>query len=398
MPGSVVERGKGRWFLRVDAGRDPVSGKRRQATRTVAARNLTEARAALARFAVEVGQGGHGRGTDARTVADACREWLEVATPGLAANTAATFADSLRRYALGRIGEVRLSKLQTHDLDRLYAELLAGGGRGGRPLSASTVRKVHVPLSLALGQALRWGWIGANPAAAARAPAEPKSVISPPEVQACRKLLEVAEAKDPEWAMFLRLAAATGRRRGELCALRWDAVDLDGATVTIRRTVEIVPGEGVPVREWPKSAAGVRQIAIDPATVEVLRAGRQRQASAAAACGVALGAGAFVFSTDPAGRRPWDPRLATHRFTRLRREAGLGDTVRLHDLRHYVATQLLAAGYDPVSVAGRLGHDPKMLLSTYAHWVPARDRDQAAFLGSLLDGPPKPSTDLPQAG
>ncbi len=73
MPGSVVERGKGRWFLRVHAGRDPVSGKRRQATRTVAACNLTEARAALARFAVEVGQG-HGRGTDACTVADACRE------------------------------------------------------------------------------------------------------------------------------------------------------------------------------------------------------------------------------------------------------------------------------------------------------------------------------------
>ncbi|MGH9130897.1 MAG: site-specific integrase [Acidimicrobiales bacterium] len=201
--------------------------------------------------------------------------------------------------------------------------------------------------------------------------------------------MSLAERDDPEWATFLRLSAATGRRRGELCALAWDAVDLEDATITIRRAIEIVPG-GIHVRESPKSAAGVRQIALDAVTAAALRAQRVQASEVALACGVSLGRRAFVFSGDPAGAQPWHPNHVTRKFISLRRAAGLGDTVRLHDFRHYVGSQLVAAGYDPVSIAGRLGHDPKVLLSTYAHWMPARDKDQADFLGRLLDGPVRP--------
>lgn len=386
MAGSVTQRGKDRWFLRVDACRDPLTGRRRQVTRTVSARNVTEARKALAQLATEVEAGRHDRGTDARTVADACLEWLAMAGPSMAGNTTAAFGEALQRYVAPRIGKVPLAKLRAHDLDRLYSTLLASGGRGGRPLAPATVRKVHVALSLALAQAVRWEWLPANPARNASPPSAPPAEIAPPDPDTCRKLLGLAEQSDPEWATFLRLSAATGRRRGELCALAWDAVDLKGATITIRRAIEVVPG-GIHVRESPKSAAGVRQIALDSVTVAALAAHRGRAEEAALACGVSLGRKAFVFSRDPAGEHPWHPERVTRKFIRLRRAAGIGDTVRLHDLRHYVGSQLVAAGYDPVSIAGRLGHDPKVLLSTYAHWMPARDKDQAEYLGRLLDGP-----------
>jgi integrase len=77
----------------------------------------------------------------------------------------------------------------------------------------------------------------------------------------------------------------------------------------------------------------------------------------------------------------------THRFERLRRRAGLFG-IRLHDLRHYVATELISAGVDARTVAGRLGHaNPNVTLNTYAAWMPARDQEAAALIGSLLDSP-----------
>ncbi len=343
MAGSVTQRGKDRWFLRVDASRDPVTGRRRQVTRTVTARNVTEARKALAQLATEVEAGRHHRGTDARTVADACREWLALASPNMAGNTAARFDEVVRVYVVPRIGSVPLAKLRAHDLDRLYATLSASGGRGGRSLAPATVRKVHVALSLALAQAVRWEWLPANPARNASPPSAPPAEITPPDPETCRRLLSLAERDDPEWATFLRLSAATGRRRGELCALAWDAVDLEGATITIRRAIEIVPG-GIHVRESPKSAAGIRQIALDSVTVAALRAQRVRACEVALACGVRLGRKGYVFSPDPAGETPWHPNHVTHKFIRLRRSAGIGDTVRLHDLRQPARRRWLRPG------------------------------------------------------
>lgn len=74
----------------------------------------------------------------------------------------------------------------------------------------------------------------------------------------------------------------------------------------------------------------------------------------------------------------------TRRFRRLCDSAGL-EGVRLHDLRHYVATQLLAAGVDVRTVAGRLGHrNAATTLNVYAHFVPEADRRAADVLAGLL--------------
>jgi len=89
--------------------------------------------------------------------------------------------------------------------------------------------------------------------------------------------------------------------------------------------------------------------------------------------------------------------VVTHRFTRLRRRVGL-EHIRLHDLRHYVATQLISGAVDVRTVAGRLGHvNPSVTLSTYAAWVPARDQEAALLMGSFLDPVRSPDESAPVA-
>lgn len=92
------------------------------------------------------------------------------------------------------------------------------------------------------------------------------------------------------------------------------------------------------------------------------------------ALGVLLGDDSYVFNRDPEGLLPWRPDAVTQRWIRLRRRAGLGE-VPLHGLCHFVATQLLSAGVDLRTVAGRLGHaNPSVTMQVYAHFSPERDR------------------------
>ncbi len=99
---------------------------------------------------------------------------------------------------------------------------------------------------------------------------------------------------------------------------------------------------------------------------------------------------ALIFASDRDGRHPWRPEMVTQRWGRLRCGIGLRH-VRLHDLRHFVATELLTAGIDLRTVANRLGHArTSTTLDIYWAWVPARDRDAADHLGALLASDPTP--------
>src|SRR5438105_4888326 len=132
-------------------------------------------------------------------------------------------------------------------------------------------------------------------------------------------------------AVYLRLAAVTGARRGELCALKWSDVDLADGEVLIARSLALGTHEVV---EKQTKTYRSRRIALDPGTVKALEEQRTRMENRAEICEAELVADAYVFARDVAGRVPWRPDSgATGRFLRLRKKAGL-DTVRLHDLRH----------------------------------------------------------------
>jgi integrase len=184
--------------------------------------------------------------------------------------------------------------------------------------------------------------------------------------------------------VLLWLAATTGARRGELCALRWSSVDLDAAELVIVRNLIVRGGQLV---EKDTKTHAARRIALSDDSIALLEEHRRRCAERAQACGVPLTADTYVFSFDPAGRQPMNPDSVTHRFGRLAKQVGLH--TRLHDLRHYAATQLIAGGVDVRTVSGRIGHagGGATTLRVYTHFQAAPDRRAAELLEQTLRRP-----------
>jgi integrase len=125
---------------------------------------------------------------------------------------------------------------------------------------------------------------------------------------------------------------------------------------------------GGKAREKATKTHQIRRVGLDPDTVEVLREQRQRYEEHVGALGVAPAKDAFVFSYEPDHSRPCDPDGVSHRYKRMCRELCI--ETHLHSLRHYVATELIAAGFDVRSVAGQLGHGGggSTTLRVYAAW------------------------------
>ncbi len=312
------------------------------------------------------------------TFGELCEVWFRHAGSYLAPNTLVETRRILDTALLPRLAGAPLAKLRPEHLDGVYAELLRHGRSDGRPMSPATVQRVHGVARRALSVGVRWGWLAANPAFQAMPPRSMRRAIIPPTPDDVLRLIEAADA---DLATFVLLAATLGARRGELCGLRWDDVDLDAGHVDIVRAIVIVDGRCV---EAPTKTRQARRISLDRTTIDALRAHRRRGEKAARRAGVAWGRDAFVFSHEPGGREPWRPDSTSRAFRHLRHEVGL-DHVRLHDLRHFVATRLLTAGIDVRTVSGRLGHSlTSTTLNVYSAFVPDADRHAADIIGRLV--------------
>jgi len=136
----------------------------------------------------------------------------------------------------------------------------------------------------------------------------------------------------------------------ELLGLRENRFDFDNQEV--RLSANYIVKRGKRIDKPPKDGEG-RRVSLDPLTCELFRDAAQHRRAARAGPGVEVPEDAYVFSPDPAGREPWNPDTMTHRYRRYARRVGI--TSSLKELRHYSATQLLAAGTDLNTVAGRLG-------------------------------------------
>lgn len=365
MKGFMRRRGDA-WELRVYLGADAVTGKQRYASRTVRG-GKREAERELAKMIVAAEGGQVARTTT--TVGELLDAWLEQAARDFSPKTVLESRGFIERTIKPALGQMPLSKLRTADIDRFYVRLQApGGGKSGDALAPGTIRRIHGILRRALEQGVRWGWLGVNPALRSSPPRVPAPALAPPAPEAVARLFALARQRDPELAVFVMLAAGTGARRGELVALRWTDVDLDAGTLTIGRGLVIGP-EGL-VEKGTKTHA-VRRISLDPTTIAELGSQRDRARARAELCGLTVLDDGFVFSSDVVGSQPWRPDSTTRAFRQLCRAAGITG-VRLHDLRHYVATRLLAAGVDVRTVAGRLGHrNAATTLNVYAHFLNA---------------------------
>ena len=385
--GYIEQLPSGSYRAVVSAGSDPLTGKPRYLRET--ADDYDAAEAALAKLHRQVDEDQHPK--TAITVRQAITQWLEVVELGH--TTRERYDDLIRLYVLPTFGDMPAGKVDAELLERFYArlhrcrELCSGRARAGhacRPLSTSTTRKIHYVIRGALERAVRWRYLGVNKAAMARAPSPRPTEPDPPDAKEVAALLNKAWA-DPEWGLLLWLTMITGSRRGEVSALRWHHVDFDRAILWVHRS-NAQTKNGIKEKETKTQQR--RKIALDPHTLSLLRGHRELWGQRCAALGVELDADAFVFSPAPDGSTPYAPRSITQKYRRLAIQLKLRST-RLHSLRHYSATELVAAGVDLRTVAGRLGHGSggATTLKVYSAWVDEADRRAASTMAGLMPTP-----------
>jgi integrase len=386
--GTKRKRREGVWEVRVYLGRDPVTGREKQMSKTV----YGGAKAADEVLRDLIGNRAprtDGIGVSFGQLLD---QWLaECERLELSPTTLRAYRSQIELTIRPALDKILLTRLTAKHLDDLYGAMKNAGK------APKTIRNHHAIISSALHQAARWGWVRTNVAELAKPPRIAQRRVNAPSVDVVRSVIERAEERDPRLAALLMLGALTGMRRGELCGLRWSDVNLESGELEVSRAVILAPGG---LAEKTTKTGRVRPVALDEVGVALLVEYRATVDAWAGAAGAALGGASYVFSPYFDGSKPFRPDNVTGFFIRVRDSLGFDD-VRLHDLRHFTATQLIGAGVDVRTVAERLGHsDASLTLRVYSHAIRERDRTAAEIMGRVLGPsrrPPSLEAARPQA-
>lgn len=251
------------------------------------------------------------------------------------------------------------------------------------PLAGGSIRVIHAILSGAFTRAVRWGWIAVSPIEQTEPPSVPRPNPSPPTAEEAAAILTEAW-KDPDWGVLIWFAMTTGARRGEVCGLRWSHLDLDAGVAKFQASIGQIAGD---VWEKDTKTHQHRRVTLDAELVDVLREHRARCDERAALVDTRVRRDGFVFSSLPDCSKQLSPDSVTQRYGRL--ASRLGIDTHLHSLRHYSATELIAAGVDIRTVAGRLGHagGGSTTLRTYTAFVLEADQRAASALAARRPRP-----------
>jgi integrase len=373
MRGNITRRGKASWRIKFDLGADPITGKR--LTRFVTVRGKRQdAERELTRLLSDADNSTL-VGPTKVTVAAYLTTWFD-GLSGLAPTTIERYRDIIDRQTIPIIGHIELQKLKPVHLRHWLDGLVATGGRDGRPLSARTVGHAYRVLRSALQSAVALELVSRN---VADVPKPPKVEVTETEILTANQLAAVKEAlRGHTIAPIVSLAIATGMRRGELLALQWGDVNLDGASLKVKRSLEQTRA-GLRFKA-PKTKHGWRTISLPPSAIDTLRSHRRQQLEFRIALGLGKpGSDALVFCT-PEGE-PISPNYLSIIWRRLT-EAKRLPKVRFHALRHSHASALIAAGIDVVTVS-RHG-SPAVTLNVYAHLFAKTDVTAAAAIERVI--------------
>lgn len=347
--GSIFQRRDGRW-----AGKVALPWEAGGGVKTVYGKSAAEVQAKLLEVRTTVAAGkfpGDGR----TTVAAFLDSWLAQLDGKVKPATSANYRTVCAAYIAPSLGKVKLAALRAQHVERMMREL------ADRGLSARTQQLARSVLRRALATAIRWRLVTTNAAAESEPPKQEAGEGRALTADECRALIAAAEGEE---RLFVVLGLTTGARRGELLGLQWADVDLDGAELTIRRTLSAAPG-GVAVGT-PKTQGSARTVALPRLAVDALREHRKHQAARRLAAS-SWAEGDWVF-TSSAGT-PVHPRNLNRAFTRLCAQAGLdAELAHPHALRHTFATLGLEAGQSLDVVSKSLGHSSiRVTADVYGH-------------------------------
>ena len=371
MSGHVRQRGKNRqWYAVIDVIKD---GKRKRHWQKLEGTytGKREAQKACERLIAQQDEGTYvdpSKMPVAGFVRSRIDQWE--AADDITARTAQRYRQLATNQIAPHIGTKPLQKLSRLDLEAWHTALRNGG------LAPRTIGHAHRVLSKALRDAEKDNLIVKNATKLQRAPkVADDEVVIVPDIPALMTALQ-------GWrhGTVAMVALFTGMRLGEVLALRWSNVDLDGKVIRVREALEQTKQFGVRFKP-PKSRAGRRDITLPDILVDALREHRKTQLELR----MQLGAGklpddALLFATIEG--KPWAPNLLSTLW--LNFALRIGVKVTFHALRHTHASQLIDQGVDIVTISKRLGHaKPDITLRTYAHMFRKDDSRAAAAINAM---------------
>jgi integrase len=328
------------------------------------------------------------------TVAQWIERWIASGAPGrrkkkVGRRTLERYEELLRCHVIPTLGTRPLQQLQATEIDSLYANIESA-------MSARSAHHVHTVFSAALSAAVRTGLIVTSPMArVTRVPSPGESDHG--QVLDAEQLGELVKGfRGLALYPIVTVAAFTGARRNEILALRWVDLDASEKTLRIERAIEET-NEAGRVLKNPKTSRGKRTIQIDDDLLALLLVERDKHLRIKAGVpeGIAvdlslvkLPADALMFPSPPAPGEDFSftklrgPENVTKEFMRRARKLGFPQ-LRFHDLSGNHETILLDSGVPVHVVAARCGHDPAVLLRTYAKRTKKADTSAAVAIGLL---------------
>jgi integrase len=379
MKGHIRERSPGHWAIVIDV-RDPQTGKRKRRWHSFKG-TKREAGIKRAELIAAIGRGDYVEPSKT-TVADFVRARVDQweAAGDISARTAQRYRQLVENQIVPHLGTKTLQKLRPLDIEGWHTTLRNGGrvrDKGG--IAARTIGHAHRVLGKALADAAKNDLITRNVAKAEPAPkVTDNEMVIVQDVPGLVDRLRGSRLYAP--AM---VALFTGMRLGEVLALRWSRINLDGKVLIVREALEQTRAHGIRFKP-PKSKAGRRDITLPDVLIDVLRDHRK----AVLELRMQLGTGrlpddALLFATSDG--RPLSPTAVSTAWADLAGRIGISD-VTFHALRHTHASQLIHEGVDIVTISKRLGHaKPDITLRVHAHLFHKDDGKAAAAINAALN-------------
>ncbi len=372
----VRKRSKGSWEIYLDAGLDPVTGKRLRHSETIrGSKKLAKQR--LAELQVEVEQGSYVRQPKQLTVASWLEQWLkDYVELHCSPRTVESYRSIVHKHLIPALGRLPLTKLEPYHIQDYHTRKLSQGhinGRGG--LSRRSVQYHHVILSEALKNTVKLGLLTRNVCRAVDPPSPERKEMATLTSDEVPDFLEAIKVSPYRTLFYVGLF--TGLRRSELLGLQWGDLNLELASLSVVRTLHQLDSGEYVIRP-PKTKKSKRVVDLSPNVALLLLQHRKEQEVQRALLGKPLREDDWVFAH--LDGKPLRPGTVSHAFSKLSHK-GIIPKIRLHDLRHSHATLLLEDGMDINVVKQRLGHSSAAFtLDTYGHVTP---RMQRAVIDSL---------------
>lgn len=392
--GHCEDRGQGHWRLIVSCGSND-KGKRIYKRRTVEAKDKDDAEKQLAKFEEELESGLLAEGAEMRFSYYVYNDWLpKYVEEELKKKTIYRYKEMLEKRILPIMGHIKLGKLLPSDIRDCLNEIrragrivkptkkqiAAGEKPEWKPLAERTILHHYRLISAILNDAVELMLIKENPADRLKPPKVPKTKPKFFDEDTFDRMLDALETEPLKYQVLVKLDYVAGLREGELYGLEWDDIDFEKKQISIRRTSQYLPAEGI-YEETPKSDDGFRTIYVDDVIMDLLIKYKIEQNKCRMRLGPQWNNSKKLFTS-------WDgrdafPKTMSTWFPKFLKRHGLPH-LNFHGIRHTAATHDIADGAPLVNVQQKLGHADLASTKVYVHAMKNPGKEMAKKAGERL--------------